>query len=277
MIIQVSRKPLPRLPDGRRKRVIFCGNHHAGWSALSSFVEPWNWCYAHCDVVAVVPDRKDQPNAVGSLWEKDKSKWRIQLVPKLAKKYNLRIENLDLWPGALFNSQLRRLVRETGAEYILSSTFRGIFRQEVLDEVEAAYNIHPNGIAVDVHGTPRIEWPQPLFEGKQAFDLMFEMARKYEKGDSELDCQAMEWVIHKILPPPGVDRGEFVGANRCPIPLPHQEQHGRDPRKMFNGAQSHCSAAIAELLHHFGPHMFAGGKPPWRDPRMRKAVRGSAH
>lgn len=267
-MIEVSRNPLPKLPKGRRKRVIFCGNHHAGWAALSAFVEGWNWCCANCEVVAVIPDRKDQPNAVGSLWEKDNSEWRIKLVPSLAEKFKLRIDHLDLWPGKEFNRQLLRVIKETRAEVILSSTFRGIFRQEVLDEVEDAFNIHPTGIPVNREGVPRIEWPQPLFEGKHAFDLMFDMSKKFARGESDLDCQAMEWVIHRILPPPSIDRGQFIGANFCPIPLPHQEQEGRDRRKRFNGAQSHCSAAIAELLHHFGPHLFAGEPAPWHDPRM---------
>ena len=271
---EVSRHPLPRAPESKRIRVIFCGGHHAGWAALSAFVEPSNWCAANCEVVAVVPDQKNIPSAKGSLWEKDDSRWRIRMVPNLSKKHGLPLRRLNLYPGKKFNEQLLALIKETDAQAILSCTFRGIFRKAVIDAVGgAAYNIHPTGIAIDRLGRPQLAWPQPLFEGKQAFDMMMDLSERFRKkkkiNHSDLDCQAMEWVIHRILPPPDIDRGEFIGANRFPMPLPHEEQLGRDKRKQFNGLQSHCAAAIPELLHHWGPHLFMGKSVPWTDPRKQ--------
>ena len=284
MLRQFNRMPLKRRPKNERIRVVFCGGHFAGWAALSAFVEPWNWCWQNCDVVAVVPDRKDIPSAKGSLWDMDESTWRIKMVPQLAKANDLRVARLDLYPGTKFNRQFANLLRETRADCFLSSTFRGIFRQESLDCVfgergllapgpreqrkPRAFNIHPTGIAVDRNGKPRIAWPQPLFEGKGAFYRMMEMSEAYRNGKSDLDCPAMEWVIHRILPPPQIDQGQFVGATQYPTPLPHPEQLERSMRKQFNGLQSHSAAALPAMLHEWGPHLFAGEPPPWdNDPR----------
>ena len=281
MAEHLNRMPLKKRPKNERIRVVFCGGHHAGWAALSAFVEPWNWCYQNCEVVAVVPDRKDIPSAKGSLWDMDRSRWRIKMVPELAQANGLRVVRLNLYPGKDFNHEFARLLESVDADCFLSSTFRGIFRQEPLDLVKGtrgllhrtgrkqqlprAFNIHPTGIAVDRRGKPRIAWPQPLFEGKGAFHRMMQMSDSFQAGKSELDCPAMEWVIHRILPPPGIDRGEFVGANEFPIPLPHPEQRERGRRKQFNHLQGHCAAALPALLHQWGPHLFAGELPPWED------------
>lgn len=269
----IVRQPLKRAAEEDRAIVIGCLGHHAGWATGTAFVEPWNWCHANCDLITI-PDRKDVPSAQGSLWDFDESTWRINMVPELARRHSLELHRLSLYPGQQFNDELLRLIREVKRRHprrkvsILSSTFRGIFREEAIEEVEGrAYNIHPTGIPVDREGRALVCWPQPLFEGKQAVELMLEMGENFLNGESEYDCPAMEWVIHKILPPPLIDRGRFLGANQLPIPLPHQEQTRRERRKAFNGVQSHCSAFLPALLHAFGPHLFAGAEPPWGDPR----------
>ncbi len=271
MLPTILRQPVERLPIDELKRTILCIGHHAGAAAGGAFVSPWNNCFKYCDVVAVVPDRKDQANAAGSLWEYDESDWRINLVPELAANHRLPLRRLNLYPGKKFNEELLALIKETRAQFILSCTFRGIFRAEVIEAVDGnAVNLHPTGIPRTRDGRAILAWPQPLFEGKKAVARMMEMNRRFRDGESELNCSEMEWVAHRIDPPPLVDQGRFLIASRYPIDLPHEEQRERDERKQFNGVQNFCSGPLSIFLHEIAGHLFRGEDAPWEDPRALK-------
>jgi folate-dependent phosphoribosylglycinamide formyltransferase PurN len=287
---EINRRKLGRLPKEKRVRVLILGGHNMGLLALMSFFMPWNWCWRNCEVVGVVPDRNDTPSARFSIWSMSRKRtFRLRLVPNFAKRHKVPIFNLPLYPGVRFNQRLIEVIRQTRPDVILISTFRGIIRQDVLDLMRGTnglvrsaakkrvqprvFNIHPSGIARDQHGNARIRWPERLFEGKRTVFEMINMGKRFRRGESRWNCEEAELVVHRVLPPPGIDRGPLICASRYPIILPQEGE--RDLRKRFNSLQVHLAAHCAQLLHENGPLIFTGARAPYFDPRahLRRKAR----
>lgn len=298
------RTPPERLNSSKRARVIFFGGHHAGENALLGLAHPCSVARRFCDVVAVVPDLPYPVHSdtwlrygLGSLWEYDlkgditkfpinqqlngrfrrrhyKRSWRAKLVPNLAKELGLQVHYVDPYPGSKANDAVCRIIRDTGADCLISCTTRLIFRAEAIglvtqDRRPRAFNIHPSGIPSFKNGKELLQWPQPRFQGKRAFVLMWEMSRAFHRRESRYDCRFMEWVIHRISPPPFVDAGEFmIASKRIPVPSPTQDLPGRV--RALNDGQKGCAGHLPSFIDQIAEFLLIGGPAPWNDPRAEK-------
>ena len=154
------------------------------------------------------------------------------------------------------------MINRYEVDFIIVCTSRAIIHQNVIDRLKGrVFNIHPNGIPSYKNGTMILQWPQPLFAGKRAMEMMWELSQRFAKGESRLDCRYMEWVLHRIAAPPLVDAGEFIISSRLiPVPTPSPDD-----------AQARCAAHLRLFINDAVNYVLFNQGWPWPgnpDPRI---------